>query len=45
MKFLDKYKLYKNIMRQEPQVVIVHNNIILYDTEEEWRNGGEHEPA
>ena len=33
MKFLDKYKLYKNIMRQEPQVVIVHNNIILYDTD------------
>ncbi|MBO4700695.1 MAG: hypothetical protein J5620_03020 [Alphaproteobacteria bacterium] len=35
MKFLDKYKLYRNIMKQKPICVIVHNNkYMIYDTDD-----------
>lgn len=34
MKFLDKYRLYRSIMKQKPTCVLVHNNaIMLYNTD------------
>ena len=32
MKILEKYKLYKSVMKQKPQSVIVYGDYIIYDT-------------
>ncbi len=34
MKLLDKYKLYRNVIKQKPNYVIVHMPYIIYNTDD-----------